>query len=161
MTCWAFRKAHNRQKGECTFCGKQVPKGKRNWCSIECYNELNWPSARNKLWDRDRGVCSRCGADTMKMKRIENRLWWDGPSNLERYRTRKYILAVIWPTPYGKQNQDWWEGHHIIARKDGGSNKLENLQTLCIWCHAEETKGQQQRWAAKRKRPVGQMAMFS
>jgi len=160
MTCWAFRRAHNRKKGECTFCGEQVPKNRRNWCSNECYNELNWPAARHALWGRDKGVCSCCGTDTEKMKRIKNRLWWNEDTALERRSMRKYLLTDVWGIPRGKQHNDWWEGHHIVARKDGGSNKLENLQTLCFRCHAEETKRQQQRWAAARRRPVGQMVMF-
>lgn len=32
--------------------------------------------------------------------------------------------------------------HHIIHRKDGGTNDENNLVTLCKWCHAEKHKDQ-------------------
>lgn len=38
---------------------------------------------------------------------------------------------------------DWprslWEADHIVPRVEGGSNKLDNLRTLCVPCHKAET----------------------
>lgn len=32
--------------------------------------------------------------------------------------------------------------HHKVHRENGGTNDLENLETLCKWCHAEKHKGE-------------------
>lgn len=32
--------------------------------------------------------------------------------------------------------------HHIVHRKDGGTNDPDNLVTLCRWCHADRHKGE-------------------
>jgi 5-methylcytosine-specific restriction endonuclease McrA len=32
-----------------------------------------------------------------------------------------------------------WDADHIIGRAEGGSNRLENLRTLCTWCHVRRS----------------------
>lgn len=50
-----------RQKGECRGCGAPVPKGRLTWCSAACFAMFDWPSIRQKVWNRDGGKCQSCG----------------------------------------------------------------------------------------------------
>ena len=34
------------------------------------------------------------------------------------------------------------EVHHIVHRKHGGTDELDNLKTLCCYCHLKEHKGE-------------------
>ncbi len=49
--------------------------------------------------------------------------------------------------------RDWWEANHKIARREGGGNELDNLETLCVPCHKAETAAQRRRWAGPRPEP--------
>lgn len=59
-------------KLHCRYCGKPVPKGRRNWCSQTCIDEhrlRNNPAvARAAVLKRDRGVCAACGRDTLELE---------------------------------------------------------------------------------------------
>ncbi|MFX0202008.1 MAG: HNH endonuclease [Candidatus Hodarchaeota archaeon] len=44
---------------------------------------------------------------------------------------RCQICGDVLPVPYGRL-----EVHHIVHRRKGGTNDLENLTTLCDLCHA-------------------------
>ena len=54
----------------CRRCGREVPKGRRSFCSDECVHEHKLRSnpgyLREQVFERDRGVCAECGADTLK-----------------------------------------------------------------------------------------------
>ncbi len=49
----------------CRWCGGEVPKPRRTFCSPACADEWQIRSnpgyARQKVWERDHGVCSQCG----------------------------------------------------------------------------------------------------
>ena len=42
---------------------------------------------------------------------------------------RDYFRCVLCDSPRGLQI------HHVIKRSQGGSNRPDNLITLCMWCH--------------------------
>lgn len=58
-----------KEKGKCRGCGSPVPKGRQTWCSTKCFEEHDPNTARRKVEQRDKGVCSQCGTDTKKLER--------------------------------------------------------------------------------------------
>lgn len=86
----------------CRRCGQEVPKDRRTFCSKGCVHEWRLrtdPSyVRLKVFERDRGVCGGCGADTQaKRSRGTGNLWQadhivpvvegGGECGIENYRT--------------------------------------------------------------------------
>src|SRR5689334_8428260 len=62
-------------KGErlCRWCKNPVPPPKRSWCSDVCVSEYKLRSdpeyAREQVFFRDKGVCAKCGLDTLELKK--------------------------------------------------------------------------------------------
>lgn len=155
-----LRKKLERQKGECTWCGGPVAKGRRRWCSQECvraFDERCVPQRIAYLVEqRDKGLCSACGRDTALLERLgqamkphfEN-MNWSSEEFLRRYRISQYEWEAT--------RQEWrrhlrdsglepatayrfWEADHIVPVSEGGGlTGLDNYRTLCIPCHKRET----------------------
>jgi len=52
--------------------------------------------------------------------------------------------------PNGRENL--WDADHIVPVAEGGGEcSLENLRTLCIWCHHNETARLRRRLSQKRR----------
>src|SRR3954467_877980 len=55
-------------RGLCRWCSLEVPRGRYTFCSEFCVHEwkLRTPPAylREKVFERDRGICADCGVDT-------------------------------------------------------------------------------------------------
>lgn len=150
----------------CTLCHKEVPVGRRSWCSQECVDKYlidrDWGFLRRKVFKRDKGVCAICGADTERLqsdfRRFRN---W-----LKRHDLRKWNFAQVASGPYyalllkwcskrgipsGRMDSDWWDADHVVPVHEGGKNLLENIRTLCIPCHKAETDMLKRRIADARK----------
>jgi len=129
-----------RQKGRCRNCGGSLPKRARTSCSRECTEIIKLLTlsgyARWAVKQRDRGVCAICGCDTEKVKRI---LRHAGNSWSFRFETQASL-------GFGRSSH-LWEMDHILPVVYGGGAKpaksadeiLNNLRTLCIPCHRQET----------------------
>lgn len=136
----------------CRVCHAVCPPRRRCYCSDECsdrYAEFHvWSQIRLRVDNRDRGVCSECGVDTEAAQ-----AWWRRIRERIRHSRHDFrgllraMRAAGWPG-FGR---DWWEADHIVARKDGGRDRLDNLRTLCVPCHKERTKKQHQEWAKRRR----------
>src|SRR6185369_6423015 len=104
---------------------------RHSWCSRACVEEHrslhDWQYIRRQVEKRDRGVCASCGCDTKKVERI---LWHsDGlPEG------RKMLFGT------DRGGRGFWEADHIKQVAEGGTNELANLRTLCVGCHAAETR---------------------
>lgn len=139
----------------CRWCGAPVPKGRLYWCSDECVEDYRLRSdpayLRRKVFERDRGVCARCGKDTSSLAREIQRLWrqaWGGPQ-ADEARARLKELGFEWcrgPAPH------LWEAHHVIPVADGGGEcDLSNIETLCRPCHRAVTAEWRRRKAEERR----------
>ncbi len=148
MNAAQYRVLHGRTRGQCTWCGGPVGKRRSTWCSQACVeawrDEHDWGHIRKRVRRRDRGVCARCGCDTELQRRIVRYIVRDfrGPERAALAR-----LLGLHPTDWYR---DQWEANHRVARKDGGDNSLDNLETLCWECHRQESAAQQTRWKAER-----------
>lgn len=106
-------------------------------------------ACRKGVWNRDRGICARCGCDCVMRMRILRKAWlslWRYADMLETNRWRGRDLAFLdwhFVELFGPVEVLWlphaWEADHIIEKRAGGSNALSNLQTLCIPCHRRKT----------------------
>jgi len=58
----------------CRWCGVEVPKGRRSFCSDDCVHEHKLRSdpgyLREQVFQRDFGVCALCGTDCDKVMRV-------------------------------------------------------------------------------------------
>jgi 5-methylcytosine-specific restriction protein A len=132
----------------CCWCGTEVPKGKRRWCSQACVDDYlstkGHAHLMGRIFQRDKGVCAACGLDAQKFenefRKIQHELRVRHP--LRGYTTN--ILELLgWTT-----HNCFWDADHILERHDGGPNTLANLQTLCQLCHKRKTR----EFAARRAR---------
>jgi len=134
----------------CRFCKKTECKPpRRTFCSDACVHEYKLRTSgsylRDCVYKRDKGICLACGTDT---KKIAKELWaYFLTAGLDALKVRMKEQGIpatrkIWPRKYGG---GLWDADHIIpVEHGGGSCSLENLQTLCIPCHAIKTKQQRQ-----------------
>lgn len=155
-------------KGHCRFCKKKVPKGRRTLCSDECGEEImvrtSSSFARQKVYERDHGFCAECKVDTVAFARSITRYAEDlsGPMGHGWVRARRFGAtvvnslrlmefmkarglpptreAVLGRLQNGTPESAFWDMDHIRTVADGGGGcGLDNLQTLCLWCHYRKT----------------------
>lgn len=134
-----------KPSGLCRYCGldvKRFDSRKRTFCSDACVHEWKIRSdigyARNQIFKRDRGICACCGLDT---ERLHKEYYacvghFGGPD-------RKYAIELFWSSrgqkPISDSRVSWWDADHILEVKNGGGEcGMENLQTLCWFCHAKK-----------------------
>ena len=134
------------EKGEqgralCRWCNLEVPLGRFTFCSDWCVHEwrLRTDSGylRERVFERDSGVCALCGVDTkaayldLKRSRGSHRL-----KLLERWGLSRITRKTL------------WDADHIVPVAEGGGQcDLDNLRTLCLICHREQTRHLRQRLA--------------
>jgi len=146
----------------CRWCGVEVPGLRRSWCSDKCVDEYsiraNGNVMRRKLFERDRGICVACG---FRAEAFNQHLhsWY-----LERYpdgytcwrRTILHETRQMVENFGVNLNQSLWEADHIHPVEHGGGGcGLDNIQTLCHWCHVRKTAEQaRERARARRRQPT-------
>ena len=126
----------NLSKGDsgrnlCRWCNLEVPAGRRTFCSDWCVNEWRLRTdpgyLREKVLERDRGICAICGMDCESAWRHLKRL-----RGAARLKARKE-----WGLGSRKR---LWDADHIVPGVEGGGEcDLANLRTLCLKCHRAAT----------------------
>ena len=151
MNAQQYRKKHHREKGQCTWCGGPVAAPRRSWCSdacVEAFREaFDLSFFRHRVHLRDRGVCSLCGCDTERLRRLVRRVrgreGWDVYGHLAAHYRGLGFHDLL--------SRSQWEADHIIERVRGGANTPENGQTLCLPCHKAKTARLARERAGERK----------
>ena len=123
----------------CRLCGKEVPPRRRTFCGDDCVERWRLktdPSfLRSRVWKRDKGRCARCG---LRCRDLEK-----GISLLREVLARQgksRVYGEIRKALKIRFRHSLWDADHIRAVADGGGEcGLENMQTLCLWCHREKT----------------------
>lgn len=108
---------------------------RRTFCSNECYEAFRLRSnpgyARQKVFERDHGVCAECSIDTV--------------AELMKLRPARYRNKA-------RGTGHLWQADHIVPVVEGGGEcDLSNLQSLCNSCHRDKTVELNKRRAAQRK----------
>jgi len=144
----------------CRFCKKEVLPPRKTFCSDTCVHEWKLRSSskylRKFIYERDLGICVKCGTDTRYIRiELENAardsmvasgrwFWDDHPIYLACL--SKFQLTVK------EAKKSIWEADHVVEVADGGGEAdLANYQTLCIPCHKIKSAEGRARRAAKAK----------
>ncbi len=136
---------HKTPPGVCRLCEKPItdadgkPNNRRRWhpeC-VDTYRMTESGFARDKVFERDKGVCAKCGGRECGA---------DGVPRLAAIKDR--VPTVTYDHEFGHLSYCYvyfadvepdWEHDHIIPLKDGGTFDLSNLQTLGPKCHKDKT----------------------
>jgi 5-methylcytosine-specific restriction enzyme A len=126
----------------CRWCGNVLCWGRRSsFCSEQCSVEALVRCGMRVRWAvhrRDRGICAHCGLDCEALWFALRALTRCRPEPHERTNVRRVYECMGLPGHFGCRTL--WEAHHIHpVRKGGGGCGLENYETLCWWCHQQET----------------------
>ncbi len=116
----------------CRWCNLEVPPARLTFCSEWCVEEWRLRSdpghLRERVFQRDRGVCASCGlnchAQLLHIKRLRGAARAKAMAEW-RMRGRKSL----------------WDADHIVPVAEGGGEcDLSNMRTLCLKCHRTRTE---------------------
>lgn len=150
----------------CRQCGGDLPTtgARRTFCSGRCVSAWKIRTqpgyARSRVKERDRGVCASCGLDTIAARemaiRVRRRLIAAKTGEHADLTLHRPDMFAHWPDAQipGLPTSlalSWWAADHIVPVVEGGAEGgLENLRTLCRWCHGDETRALARRRAGYR-----------
>lgn len=125
----------------CRWCNLEVPAGRFTFCSDWCVHEwrLRTDSGylRERVQERDKGVCALCRVDAhaayLDLKRARG--------------THKLKLLERWGLSRLSRKTLWDADHIVPVAEGGGECDLDNLRTLCLICHREQTRELRKRLA--------------
>ncbi len=137
----------------CRWCSLEVPKGRSTFCSEWCVHEWRLRTdpgyLRERVFERDRGLCAQCGLDTKVEWRRIRRLRWPA---------RRLALAA-WGLQ-GRSRASLWDADHIVPVVEGGGEcDLSNIRTLCLKCHRQVTAELRQRIERGRREAAAPAAL--
>ncbi len=142
---WADRTA--LAKGEngrnlCRWCNLEVPKGRITFCSDWCVEEWRLRTdpgyVREKVFERDKGICAVC--------RVDCEAAW---RHLKRQRgAARLRIQIEWGLKRAPRKSLWDADHIVPVVEGGGECDLANLRTLCLKCHRAATAELRKRRAA-------------
>jgi 5-methylcytosine-specific restriction protein A len=117
----------------CRWCNLEVPKGRVTFCSDWCVEEWRVRTdpgyVREKVLQRDRGICAVCGVDCL-----------DAERRLKRLRGAARLKASLdWGVRAGSRKSLWDADHIVPVAEGGGECDLANIRTLCLKCHRTAT----------------------
>lgn len=133
---WVDRKSVPRGpngRGLCRWCSLEVPIRRFTFCSEFCVHEWKLRTQpaylREKVLERDGGICADCGVDTVAAAR--------------KLRFSRGVARLALLNHWGLRTQSrksLWDADHIIPVVEGGGEcDLSNIRTLCLRCHREAT----------------------
>lgn len=130
----------------CRWCELEVPPGRQTFCSEWCVEEwklrTNAAHLRERVFERDRGICAVCHLDCIAEFRRIRRL--KGAARVK--------AQALWAL---EGRKSLWDADHIVAVSEGGGEcDLSNMQTLCLQCHRVRTAELRNRLSKGKQPPV-------
>lgn len=107
---------------------------------------MNRKNHREKIFERDAGVCEKCHLDTDAIDaRIKKLMMLGAPCSVidEAFSVHGFSSA---------STSSLWEADHIAPLSEGGEDTIENMRTLCQPCHREVTADLKSRIARRPKK---------
>lgn len=148
----------------CRRCQTEVPKGRKTFCSEDCVHEWRLRTSasylRSVTFNRDKGICAMCGLDCVALEDQWRKLTHEAGRGFFCSRTIVLRDPEKWPNltafvqqyPWHNPNISNWAADHIVPVVEGGGEcGLENIRTLCLGCHNQETKKLRERLKQKRR----------
>lgn len=162
---------HRYPDGFCKACGVELTGSARLVCSSNCLHEWRIRTqpqyAARFVLQRDCGICQICGVDTIgtrsEVKALRNQaMTTRGPEDLARFLQAAMSSGLLGradaglPTAELFWHRAWdtrpWQVDHIRPVSEGGGGcGLENLRTVCIPCHKDETARLMRRRTARKR----------
>jgi 5-methylcytosine-specific restriction endonuclease McrA len=138
---WADKAALKKGLGGrnlCRWCSLEVPARRLTFCSDFCVEEWKLRSSpghlRERVFERDRGICARCGVDCQ--------------SALLHLKKARGLARLKLQAEWGVKGnrKSLWDADHIVPVVEGGGEcDLSNMRTLCLRCHRTATAALRQR----------------
>lgn len=151
LSAWQWDKKYGVEYGPngfrlCRLCKTETTYKRATLCSETCRERwavMTSPGyARQLVYQRDKGVCARCGLDTDLLSRhiqAPGQEYSKLPYK-DRPRSRCQSFGRYYGHPLLRSRVSLWDADHIIPVVEGGGEcGLENLRTLCLWCHKQAT----------------------
>ncbi len=115
----------------CRWCNLEVPPGRLTFCSNWCVEEWKLRSdpghLRERVFERDRGICALCGVDCVAQM-----------NHIKRLRGAARLRAAAEWRLQGRKSL--WDADHIVPVIEGGGEcDISNMRTLCLKCHRLHT----------------------
>lgn len=136
---------------QCRRCLAQLRPGLADFCGPECRHDflmrVSPAYARAEVFRRDAGVCCHCRLDCGLLDRVLRRIADSGDEGCAA------ALAVVEALGLGRRRRliSTWQADHRVAVAEGGAGcGLGNYRTLCLACHARETRQLHRRMRASR-----------
>lgn len=123
----------------CRWCNLEVPAGRKTFCSGWCVEEwklrTNPGHLRERLFERDKGVCAACRLDCVAAYR-----------HLKKLRGAARVRAWIEWGVKPDSRRTLWDADHVTPVVEGGGEcDLSNIRTLCLKCHRVATAALRER----------------
>ncbi len=130
----------------CRWCDLEIlARRRRTFCSDFCVHQWRLRSdpgyLRDQVFARDRGRCAVCAADTIAIFAALKRA---------RGSAREEGLRVYGMRSMSSRRSLWDADHIVPVAEGGGQCDLDNIRTLCLLCHREETARLRKRLRAAR-----------
>jgi 5-methylcytosine-specific restriction enzyme A len=115
----------------CRWCHLEVMPGRFTFCSAWCVEEWKLRSdpghLRQRVFERDHGICAHCGLDCV--------------AHLHHLKKLRGTARTRSETEWGRgSRKSLWEADHIVPVAEGGGEcDMSNMRTLCLKCHRKFT----------------------
>ena len=140
VTAQRLRSVLQRGKRQCTWCGSQVPKGRRNWCGPACVDDFQSIQPANcaaLAFRRDRGICQLCHKDLIRIDSLLLKLQHGPHADHDAWHTYLQHLQGLG----FRMNAALWLADHIVpVCKGGGLCDVNGYRVLCLPCHERITR---------------------